>query len=135
MHKVTTTTHTTDIPPLSSLLPMSPNSTPCSQCKDTPSPALSIPVIITTRQICRRTSGVHFHKLKPVQLHRPTTHPPLNRTLNIALLNVRLLLNKTFIINDLILDNNIDCMFLTETWLSSDGPATLLEASPPNYKF
>ena len=52
-----------------------------------------------------------------------------------ALLNVRSLLNKTFIINDLILDNNIDCMFLTETWLSSDGPATLLEASPPNYKF
>ena len=52
-----------------------------------------------------------------------------------ALLNVRSLLNKTFIINDLILDNNIDCMFLTETWLSTDGPATLLEASPPNYKF
>ena len=52
-----------------------------------------------------------------------------------ALLNVRSLSNKTFIINDLISDNKIDCMFLTETWLSADGPATLLEASPTNYNF
>ena len=52
-----------------------------------------------------------------------------------ALLNVRSLLNKTFLINDLILENSIDCMFLTETWLSTDGPVALLEASPPNYSF
>ncbi len=52
-----------------------------------------------------------------------------------ALLNVRSLSNKTFIINYLILDNKIDCMFLTETWLSTDGPATLLEASSTNYNF
>ncbi len=38
-------------------------------------------------------------------------------------------------INDLILDNNIDFMFLTETWLVTDGPASLLETSPPNYNF
>lgn len=32
-----------------------------------------------------------------------------------ALLNVRSLLNKSFIINDLILHNKLDCLFLTET--------------------
>ena len=32
-------------------------------------------------------------------------------------------------------DNNIDCTFLTETWLNTDGPATLNKASPPNYSF
>lgn len=52
-----------------------------------------------------------------------------------ALLNVRSLLNKTFLINDLILDNSIDFMFLTETWLGSDGPAALNEASPPGFNY
>lgn len=51
-----------------------------------------------------------------------------------ALLNVRSLLNKTFIINYLILDNLL-CLFLTETWLSADAPAVLTEASPPNFNF
>ena len=52
-----------------------------------------------------------------------------------ALLNVRSLLNKTFIINDLILDNKLDCLFLTETWLGMDAPVVLTEASPPNFNF
>jgi len=52
-----------------------------------------------------------------------------------AILNVRSFLNKSFIINNLILDNNIDCLFLTETWLGVDALATLTEASPPNLDF
>lgn len=52
-----------------------------------------------------------------------------------SLLNVRSLMNKTFIINDLILDNKLDCLFLTETWLGTDAPIVLTEASPPNFNF
>ena len=52
-----------------------------------------------------------------------------------ALLNVRSLLNKSFIINDLILDKNLDSIFLTETWLGTDAPVILTEACPPNFNF
>ncbi|MDG2555400.1 hypothetical protein P7M41_25725, partial [Vibrio parahaemolyticus] len=55
---------------------------------------------------------------------------------NINLANVRSLLNKTFIINDLILDNSIDFMFLTETWLNeNNSAAVLIESAPPNFHF
>ena len=52
-----------------------------------------------------------------------------------ALFNVHSLSNESFIINDLILQNNLDCLFLTETWLSTDAPAVLTETSPPNFSF
>ncbi|XP_061587576.1 uncharacterized protein LOC133452342 [Cololabis saira] len=52
-----------------------------------------------------------------------------------AVLNVRSLLNKSFIINDLILDRKLDCILLTETWLGTDAPVVLTEASPPDFNF
>ena len=52
-----------------------------------------------------------------------------------ALLNVRSLSNKTFIINDFIQDNNLKCLLLCETWLGTDGSIALIEASPANFKF
>ena len=48
---------------------------------------------------------------------------------HMALFNVHSLLNKSFIINDLILENKLDCLFLTETWLSTDAPAVLTDTS------
>ena len=50
-----------------------------------------------------------------------------------AMLNIRSLSGKTFLINDLICERKLDCMFLTETWLNINGSAALIEASPPNY--
>ena len=52
-----------------------------------------------------------------------------------ALLNIRSLTGKTFLINELIRDYKLDCMFLTETWLDANGSPALIEASPPNYSF
>lgn len=97
----------------------------------------SIPVLVTTRHTINRTSRAKYNNLRPVHRHEPhTTESPPNNTLYMALLNVRSLLNKSFLINDLIVDNNIHCMFLTETWLDTDGPASLIEASQhPNFLY
>lgn len=37
--------------------------------------------------------------------------------LNMALLNVQAVGNKTFILNDFMVENKLDFLFLTETWL------------------
>lgn len=55
--------------------------------------------------------------------------------LNLALLNIRAFTNKSFFINDLVSEHKLDFIFLTETWLNSDGASLLIEASPPNYSF
>lgn len=49
-----------------------------------------------------------------------------------ALLNVRSLTNKTFILNDFILSADLDFMFLTETWLQPTDCSQLVEACPPH---
>ena len=38
-----------------------------------------------------------------------------------ALLNVRSLANKTFLVSDLISSHKLACIFLTETWLDATG--------------
>lgn len=52
-----------------------------------------------------------------------------------ALFSIRALTNKSFCISDFTNDHNLDCLFLTETWLGTDAPATLTEACPPSYTF
>ena len=97
-----------------------------------------IPVHITSRYYKHLQSHPHISSrcLRPIhQVPLRKTIPQQNSSLtfNMAILNVRSLLNKSFVINDLILDNNIDCLFLTETWLGVDTPVILTEASPPNF--
>jgi len=55
--------------------------------------------------------------------------------INMALFNVRALTNKSICIHDLIIDYNRDCLFLTETWLRTDAPATLIETCPPDFTY
>ena len=56
--------------------------------------------------------------------------------IKLAFLNIRSLKNKSFLINDFITTNNLDFMFLNETWLEDSCSATVLnEAAPPNFTF
>ncbi len=58
------------------------------------------------------------------------------RTADPSNLNTRSLKNKSFVINDLITTNNLDFMFLIETWLEDNCSATVLtETAPPNFNF
>ena len=45
--------------------------------------------------------------------------------INLALLNVRSLANKSFLMNDLIIDYKLD-LDITETWLDMSNTATLI---------
>jgi len=65
----------------------------------------------------------------------PTTQNKSDKLINMALLNVRSIKNKSFLINDFISENKLHFMFLVETWLKDNGAASLLETCPPNYKF
>ena len=46
-------------------------------------------------------------------------------TLKLALLNIRSLAGKSFLINDFIINHNLDLMFLTETWLNDENSAVV----------
>jgi len=57
-------------------------------------------------------------------------------TLNLALLNVRSVSNKTlFLLNDLFIARSLDFMFLTETWLREGDFTPLSELLPPGCNY
>lgn len=103
--------------------------------KNTPakSPAISkIPVLITYRNYSKQN---YCEVTVKFYIYISSQHISISEENFISDPECGTLLNMTFVINNLNLGNNIDCMFLTETWFSTDGPATLIEASPPNYNF
>ncbi|XP_072772758.1 uncharacterized protein [Nerophis lumbriciformis] len=54
-------------------------------------------------------------------------------TYNLGFLNIRSLSPKTLLVNEVIRDNNLNVIGLSETWLKPDNFFALNEASPPNY--
>ncbi len=48
-------------------------------------------------------------------------------SIKLAFLNIRSLKNKSFLINDLITTNNLDCVFLNETWQKTAAVQVLNE--------
>ncbi|XP_061753929.1 zinc finger SWIM domain-containing protein 7 isoform X2 [Nerophis ophidion] len=59
-------------------------------------------------------------------LKQPTTY-------NIGFLNIRSLSPKTLLVNDIIRDNNLNVIGLSETWLKPNDFFALNEACPPNF--
>ncbi len=71
--------------------------------------------------------------LRPI-MHQTKIAETQNNAIKLAFLNIRSLKNKSFLINDLITTNNLDFMFLNETWLEDSCCATALnETAPPNF--
>ncbi len=89
----------------------------------------------------RRSKAFKRHTADPSNL-RPVMHQSKIavetkcNSIKLAFLNTRSLKNKSFVINDLITTNNLDFMFLIETWLEDNCSATVLtETAPPNFNF
>ena len=99
--------------------------------------AFNIETVVSVRDVIAMRRPRRGPVLVPVPLGDRSLVNMLkqDKKLNIALFNVRALTNKTFFINDLISENKLDFIFLTETWLQSDGASLLIETSPPNYNF
>nr|XP_055057050.1 uncharacterized protein LOC129441427 [Misgurnus anguillicaudatus] len=55
--------------------------------------------------------------------------------LKFCLLNIRSLTNKEPIINEIITDQNLDALCLTETWLKADDYTSLNESTPQDYYY
>ncbi len=78
----------------------------------------------------RRSKAFKRHTADPSNL-RPVIHQSKIavetkcNSIKLAFLNTRSLKNKSFVINDLITTNNLDFMFLIETWLEDNCSATV----------
>ncbi len=74
--------------------------------------------------------------LRPVMHQSKIAVETKCNSIKLAFLNTRSLKNKSFVINDLITTNNLDFMFLIETWLEDNCSATVLtETAPHNFNF
>lgn len=105
------------------------------------SKSLPIPVLIRPRLKKHIHLATHANtdnilsvsKHLPPPVTPPCVHTPITK---MALLNVRSLSNKYFLINDLISTHKLDFLLLTETWLDhNSAETTLIETSPPDFVF
>ncbi len=87
----------------------------------------NIPVILSnerpSRRRCLSPCGVnlnHLRSLSEASQHDFSSQESNQLEIKMALLNARSVLNKTFLLNDFFLSNNLDFLFITETWLTAD---------------
>ena len=76
-------------------------------------------------------NGVNCHNLVKIKL-QPSKAIDLA---NLALLNVRSLKNKACILHDHVVENNIDILGLTETWIKPYDSAVCANLTPNRYSF
>ncbi len=107
------------------------------QYKREPSVPVAFPISVLSRDrrpkaFKRRTADPSY--LRPVMHQSKIAVETKCNSIKLAFLNTRSLKNKSFVISDLITTNNLDFMFLIETWLEDNCSATVLtETAPPNF--
>ncbi|XP_037614292.1 protein FAM111A-like isoform X2 [Sebastes umbrosus] len=68
-------------------------------------------------------------------LHYSRYSAGITHSFNFALINTQSLNNKALEVRDLILDNSLDFLLLTETWQKPDDVSAIIQASPPNFDY
>ena len=88
------------------------------------------------RRTRRKEKRIHADTPTSITSDSTMNSPNSHHNLHVALWNARSVSNvKALVVCDYIVDNDIDIMFLTETWLGSDDPVVIIEMTPPNYSF
>lgn len=82
-----------------------------------------------------RRRRVNFDNLRQLQVHHQPKRSPEQVLSKMALINARSLVNKTFILNDFVVSNDLDMLLITETWLRPGDLAPLTELLPQDYLF
>lgn len=77
--------------------------------------------------------GVNSSNLRP--LRKASAPDSILHSPKMALINALSLVNKTFILHDFITSNNLDFMFITETWMKVGDLSPYSELVPNDYCF
>lgn len=83
----------------------------------------------------RRSGGVNYRNLKLVSRKAHVAKLQSYRPTKCALVNARLVMNKTFILQDFFTSHALDILFITETWISNSESAALTDLLPPDCTF
>jgi hypothetical protein len=93
-----------------------------------------IPVIITNNHNSnKQVSHSRQSNLIHISLHSDSVQSSAN-SITVYLINARSVCNKAHDICDYIIDNDIDVLLITETWLSSSADVVLGELAPAGYQ-
>lgn len=73
------------------------------------------------RLLRHRNGGVNVSNLRSLKQDKCMDFSQVDNTISVkmALINARSMVNKTFILNDYCSSNNLDFLFVTETWLDA----------------
>ena len=75
-----------------------------------------------------------FNNIIPLDIYEPFSVSPSLPKLRIAILNTRSVCNKSVVIYNHIVENNLDALCLSETWINKgDISGSLLSLLLPNY--
>lgn len=82
-------------------------------------------------RVCTR--GIDLQNLRSIHCERQLIK--VDTSFHMALLNVRSVGNKTFMVNDFIRNNKLDFLFLSETWLKVGDLTPMTELLPQGYAY
>ena len=94
----------------------------------------SIPVRTSSRRMHKSlVNGRNSANLININVDKPSADCFAPSNFTVSVMNARSVRNKTLIIKDFVVDNNVDVLAITETWLRSGDDVIIGELIPAGY--